>query len=223
MIQRFLVSVLRSGLTEVSGDDRILEDLFQDDYELTDTEFAAIKDIFDTPPKVHHGYGRSEAEFPQYSLLLNNEQEVETYLGDDAGSVNDPEDEAYGADILSSLWEHHFEILCYAEHPDVVLYMYEVGKSIMLASFPTLQEQGIYDMSLSGSELSPPEMAWLPEHIFGRRLRFKCRREFQRKNRGAALGKAFAVRGIHVDKGGSPSDVGGVQTLVTITEDSSEE
>lgn len=212
MIQRLLYDTLKAGIETIHADMKILEQLFGDMFELSDEEIEGIKTAFTTkPPNVIHGYARTDSDFPLYSIVLGNEGEAETYLGDVAGMVDDPSSEDFGTDVLSSIWESTFQILCYTEHPDLTVYYYEIAKSILLAA--DLYSWGVVDWSLSGMDLAP-DPRYIPEHLFARQLTFRGQYEFQRFDRGSRLGKAFKVAGIHVDKSGSPSDVGGVKTLV---------
>jgi hypothetical protein len=152
---------------------------------------------------------------PVYSILLGNENETEKWLHDDSGTIDDPEHESFGADILSSIWQHHYNILTYTEHPDLTAYYYEIAKSILLASNAYFTERDLYDVDISGADL-PPDPKYLPEHLFVRQMMFRCNREFRRVDRSSRFGRAFKVRGMHVDRSGSPSDVGGAVTSVTI-------
>jgi hypothetical protein len=215
MIERFLYTTLKDGIQAMLDDLAILDDLFVDLYELEQSEVDKIKEVFtEDPPGVIHSYARTETSIPVFSIVLESENESEHFLGDDAGMIDDPEDPDFGADCKSTIWDHKYQILCYTEHPDLTLYYYEMAKSIFLTA--DLSSYGLFMTHLSGADLMP-DPRYIPEHLFVRRLSFECSREFLRLDRGSKLGKAFRVRGIHVDKSGSPSDVGGVKTLVDPT------
>lgn len=215
MIQRFLYTTLTAGLETIQNDLTLLDELFREFYELSREESEAIKTAFQTkPPGVIHGYARSETDFPVYSIVLQNEAESEHFVGDDAGMIDDTDDPDFGADCKSTIWEHHYQILCYTEHPDLTLYYYEIAKAILLTA--NLPSYGLHLVHLSGADLMP-DPKYLPEHLFVRVLMFQASREFMHIDRDSKLGKAFRVRGIHVDEAGSPSDVGGVKTLVDPT------
>lgn len=212
MIQRFLYTTLKTGLENVKNDLTILDDLFIQLYELERSEVEAIKTAFQSkPPGVIHGYARLDTDFPVFSIVLQSEQEEEHYMSDDAGMLDDVDDPDYGADRISAIWSHNYNILCYTEHPDLTLYYYEIAKAIfMTADFNSLN---LFNVHVSGMDLMP-DPRYIPEHLFARQMMFKASMEFERIDRSSKLGKAFRVRGIHVDKSGSPSDVGGVKTLV---------
>jgi len=215
MIQRFIYTAIKEGLQQVADDPTLLDDLFGGNLGLEASEIAAIKTMFAAkPPAVHHGYARQDYEFPLYSIILASEGEIEHFLGNDAAPVFDEEDPDYGTDIQTSIYKHAYHILCYAEHPDVVTYIYEFAKAVFLAQGDYFDSVGLFEVNISGMDLAP-DPRYVPENLFVRQIMFECQREFCRVDRDSKLGKAFKVRGIHVDKSGSPSDVGGVQTLVT--------
>ena len=214
MIQRFIFLALKDGIDQITEDLTLLELLFEDLYELDPKEVEAIKTHFASkPPTVIHGYAPRDVVLPVYSIILGNEAESERFLNDDAPQITDPEDPDFGADVKSSIWDHTYHILTYAEHPDVTSYYYEIAKSILLSSNDFFVERDLFDIRMSGQDLAP-DPRYMPEHAFARRLAFSCDREFRRVDRDSKAGKAFKVAGIHIDKSGSDSDVGGVKTLV---------
>lgn len=217
MIERLIYRVLKDGIAQLAANPAILEDLFIGQHGLTAAEFASIKKLFlAQPPGVHHGYAHTENNFPLYAIILDSEGESTAFLAADAAPL--PEDDPdYPSDVSSALWRHNYSILTYAEHPDVALYYYEIAKTIMFAARDFfVNESGLFNLVLSGMDFAP-DPRYLPEHLFLRRLSFQCESEFQRVVTGKNL-KAFKVRGIAVDSSGSPSDVGGVPTLVTVHE-----
>ena len=216
MIQRLLYTAMIRGLEAIKADPTILDDLFLENYELTQTEVDGIKVFFAAkPPTVVHGYARSDQEPPLYSIILAAEREADAVIGDEAGIEEDAMDPDFGADQYTALWEHTFHLMCLAEHPDVCTYLYEVAKAIILLAKPTFIPFGVYGLTLSGQDLAP-DPRYVPEHFFVRQLVISCRAELLTTAKSTALSKAFKVAGIHIDKSGSPSDVGGVKTLVTI-------
>lgn len=217
MIQRFIYAALKQGIEEIKADPAILQHLFGDHFSLTETEVQAIQKVFDEKtPHVVHGFLPLDAKLPAYSITLQNEEEAETVLGDEAGIIDDPDDPDYGADVYASIWSHNYNVLCYAEHPDVTSYLYEAAKAIFLSAKPIFIDEALFEIHLSGMDLAP-DPRYIPEHLFVRQLGFRCQREFQQVDYLSKLRKAFRVRGLHVDRSGSPSDVGGVKTLVTVS------
>ena len=215
MIERFLYMALDDGITQITEDPTLLDLIFEDLFELDETEVEGIKTVWAAkPPSVIHGYAPRDVDPPVFSIVLQAESETERFLNDDGLQITDVEDEDFGADCKVSIWQHSYNILIYTEHPDVTAYYYQVAKSILLASGDFFVDRDIHAIQLSGSDLAP-DPRYIPEHLFARNLTFKCDRLFTRIDRDSKAGKAFQVAGIHIDKTGSASDVGGVKTLVT--------
>lgn len=213
MIQRFIFDALKDGIAQINADLTIIEQLFRDVYCLDEAEIAGIKVVWAAqPPEVRHGYAPLDIEVPTFSIVLSNETETEKWLGNLEGQVLDGPD--FGADILGTLWTHNYNILVYTKHPDVTAYYYEIAKTIILERNEFFADLGLMDIDISGQDLMP-DSRYIPEHFFARTMQFNCMRKFSRIDRDSKLGKAFKVAGIHVDKSGSPSDVGGVKTQVT--------
>jgi hypothetical protein len=217
MIQRFLYTAIRNGLDNITADPKILEELFGDVYELPTTEVDAIKTLFSTtPPDVHHGYPRRDYEFPLYSIIMSAEDEGTHVMGDYVGYDDDPASPNYRADQMGSFWNHSYQVHCYAEHPDVTAYIYEVAKNILLGGESYFSSKGLFDIHVSGMDLAP-DPRYIPEHLFVRQLGFKCQREFCRTDKDSLAHKAFSLDGVYIDRGNASSeDVGDVKTLVTV-------
>lgn len=215
MIQRLIYRALNQGIQAAVNDPSIIEDLFSGNYSLEKPEVDTIISAFadKATPNVIHGYARTDSQFPLYSIVLGNEREDEVYMNNLAGQVEDLDAEDFGADILSSLWVHDFLILTVTEHPDLTVYYYELAKAFLLA-YPFGEEGDLFDIRISGMDLAP-DPRFMPSHLFVRQLKFECSREFARTDLSSLRDKAFRISGIHIDKSGSPSDVGGVKTNVT--------
>lgn len=214
MIQRLIYQVLQRGIELANEQPEILEDLFQENYSLTRDEVDGIKRFFrEQTPNVIHGWARSDSTFPLYSIVLVRETETEHFMADDAGQIEDPDSPDYNADCYSTVWQHDFDVIAYAEHPDSVQYMYELAKSTFFAAEEAFILQGLFELHLSGSDVPPAP--YVPEHLFLRRLTFSTQREFLRTDKRSKLSKAFTVSGLHVDRSGSPSSPGPVKSNIT--------
>jgi len=216
MIQRYLIDLLQDGFDAIVADPIILEDIFLENYGLAGEEVAAIKTFFAAHPvSLVNGYSRQDNKYPAIAITLGSESESQTVLGDDGGMVMDENDENFRCDINTAIWEHTYFLTVISEHPDTTAYYYEIAKTILLAGLEQLIEKGLASIKVSGEELLL-DPAYMPEHLFLRRIIFSCERELQQINRDSRLFKASRVEGIAVDKSGSPSDVGGVKTNVTV-------
>lgn len=215
MIHRYITAILSTGIAAYRADPVLVDDLFEQLYELEDTEIAAIKTYFAQKGlNVYNGYPRANSAPPFVAVILANEGESDTYIGDYAGMITEDGHAIYGADVEGSIWKHTYHLPVVTEHPDVTSYMYELVKTVMLAGLRTLVDQECMDFSFAGMDLSP-DPRYLPERYFVRQLVFSCKRQFSRIDRDSRLTKAFEISGIHIDRSGSPRDVGDVQTLVT--------
>ncbi len=215
MIQRFLFMALVDGLLQLQEDPTILDQLFEELWELAPQEVEGIKTYFAANPmNVIHGYAPRDVKLPTYSIVMMDEHESNKFLNDDTRQVMDEESSDFGADVKGSVWNHTYHILTFTEHPDVASYYYEIAKSILFASLDFFADRDLFDIDISGGSLAP-DPNYMPEHLFERRVVFRCERLFERVDRESKAGKAFQVGGIHIDKSGSPSDVGGVKTLIT--------
>lgn len=223
MIQRYLIDILQDGFDAFTADPLLLEDIFLENYGLSTSEVAAIKTYYAAHPVLLvNGYARQDNRYPAIAITLGNEGESQTVLGDDAGMVEDATDPNYRCDINSAIWEHTYFLTVISEHPDVTAYYYEMAKIILLSGLEVLTEKGLASIKVQGQELML-DPAYMPEHLFMRRIIFTCERELQQISRNSRLSKAFRVGGIAVDKSGSPSDVGEVNTNVIPYFDDGEE
>jgi hypothetical protein len=216
MIQRTLFNILKIGIDEITRDISILEDLFIEQHNLESAEVASIVTLWKAkPPNVIHGYADADSKFPLYAITLLGERETDKFIGDSAGDVMDENDPDFPGEQNSSIWRHEYAIWVYSDHPDVTSYYYEVAKHVILTAGPIFIQNFIMDIDVAGMDMTP-DPRYLPSHLFVRQLKFSCKRELLRVDPESKLGKAFKVSGIHVDSSGSPSDVGGVKTNVTI-------
>jgi len=215
MIHRYINSILTAGIAAYKADPRLVDDLFENLYDLEDTEVEAIKTYFaDKGLNVYNGFPRLDSKIPFVAIILAGENEAETFLGNYVGMVDDDGDTLYGADIEGSFWNHVYHLPVVSEHPDVTSYMYELVKMALLVGLSVLSDKGCFQYSFSGADLAP-DPRYIPARMFVRQLTFSCERQFARLDRDSRLSKAFAVAGLHVDSSGSSGSVGGVKTLVT--------
>lgn len=214
MIERIIVDVLRRGLDQVRQDPTLIDALFVDVLDYAPQESAQIKvALAKRAPQAQMGYIREDATMPRYSVTLQGEQEVENALGDYAGmaseTLGDPD---FGCSTYGAIWEHNYQIMCYAEHPDLVSHLYELAKSILMANRRYFLEKNCQSKILGGMDLSP-DAGYLPEHLFCRVMSLRCQREFTMVDRDSRLGRAFAVTGIAAPPA-SPYSNGDAQTLI---------
>ena len=215
MIHRFVHQILTTGIAAYKADPKLVDDLFDQLYDLEDTEIVAVKAYFlEHGLNVYSGYPRRDAKPPFVAIILAQENEAETFLGNYVSMVDDDGNTLFGADIEGSFWNHIFHLPVVSPHPDVTSYLYELVKTVLFAGLAYLDEQSCFQYSFSGADLAP-DPKYIPENLFVRQLTFSCQRQFARIDRDSRLTKAFAISGVHIDSSGSPSDVGSVETHVT--------
>lgn len=216
MIHRLLHTILTSGIQTIVDDVSLLDDLFERNYVLEDSEVDAIKEYYaEHPPEIINGYARKDSDFPLVAIVLADEGESESFLADDAGPVLDEDSPYVNSDISAAIWSHTYNFLIYTDHPDISTYYYEIVKMIILGGLPILIDDGCFEFSLRGGDLAP-DPKYLPQHLFARQLTFTCQRELQILDRNSRLLKAFRIGGIYVDSSGSNRDVGEVNTNVNL-------
>jgi len=233
MIERFIYTALTDGLAELTAEPVRLERVFDFFMGLDDAEVAKIRTYYASdPPNVIHNFPRENSPFPLFAIVLKNESEPTKFLGDFAGQITDLDLDAYegfeadgvdGSEVFGSIYQHSFNIMVYAKHPDVCIWYYHLAKYIMTRARAFFVECGLFDMELGGQDVAP-DPRYIPAFLFARTLRFSCQRQFEVVGEPASEaeggGRVRAVAGLHV-AGGSNTTVDGddavpgVKTLVT--------
>ncbi len=217
MIQRLLFTALFNAVARIASDTTLVNQLFAANYGLLPNEVAAIQTYFSTnPPKVVQGYARADAKMPLYAVLLQGEAQSDYSIGDNAGMTMGigAGQLGYGCETIGTFWDQNFQIYCYAENPDMAVYMYEIAKSALLVNRTFFQDNGVIDPMVSGMDLAP-DPRYLPEHLFCRVLAFRCKQQLELVDYDSGVGRAFQITGIAVPPGTSQSN-GGAETLVTV-------
>jgi hypothetical protein len=171
--ERLLLAVLRSEVARLAADQaeatRFFSHIFDPTMSAADRAKFVAKFVAE-PPTTVLSYPRTSAEFPCFAVVLDSETEVQPLLGDHVGETVEGEDEDEPAEYQGSIFEHVHAVYTYAEHPDIVAYLYQLSKLILLGAKPALMRSGLIDVSFAGGELSPEEM-YLPDNMFARQLR----------------------------------------------------
>jgi hypothetical protein len=173
LVERLLLAVLRSEVARLAASEseatRIFSHIFDPTMTAEDRALFVAR-FMSEPPKTVLSYPRETAEFPCYAVVLDSESETQPILGDHAGETVDGEDEDEAAEYQGSIFEQVHAVYTYAPHPDLVSYLYQLSKMILLGAKPALMRSGLATLSLAGGELSPEEM-YLPDGMFARQLR----------------------------------------------------
>ena len=217
MVERLVFDVIRQGIEFCKATPGWITTFFVEQAGLETTEAAEIEAIFQKrPPDLIHGYARRDADFPLYAVTLGSEQESEVFIGDEGGYLGDAEDPDRGTDLYGAIFAYNINVLVYANHPDLCLYLYQLLRAMLINGLPELKAGDLHNIRFSGGDMAP-DPAWVPAGLFLRRFTVSFAREYQQPMPGSNLGRAWRVQSIHVDEAGAPGrDVGGVLTHVTV-------
>lgn len=218
MIERILFNAIQNGIDGYTADPEEIVYIFNKIHGLQLTEAEAIRDLWkEKPPELHHGYARANSDFPAFHLVLTGENEDTHFLGEEPMQFLDEGHEDHGAFVHGSIWKHTYNVLVYAQHPDVCLYMYQLLKAIFAAQDTYLKNCGVLRAHYSGSDMAP-DQNWMPAGLFLRRFTIEALTEYNQVTPDAE-GRAWKVAGIHVDSSGAPGEFVGTKTLVTVSEE----
>jgi hypothetical protein len=234
MVERLVFTAVEDGVRFLVQNPDVLVEFLVEEAGLHPDEATKVKDLYvatqgragieERPgPSVVHGYARADTAFPAYAITLGAESENQTFLGDEGAMDDDPESATYGADTFSAIFGYTVNIMVYAQHPDLVLYLYQLLKHALVTAFPLFKQEDLFDLKINGADMAP-DPAWVPAGLFLRRLTLNCNRQYRQTQVNTALGRAWKIRGVHIDaRGAVGEDVGGVQTQVTFPEDPADE
>lgn len=114
------------------------------------------------------GYARQGVDLPCVAIILGDERTSTQLLADFVGETLEGE-KGDTADYVGTFWDHAFPLWIYAEHPIVTVVIYQIVKMILLGANHVLEEGGLLEMTLSGTELGP-NSEYVPENVFARVL-----------------------------------------------------
>ena len=212
MIHRFIHKALTEGLARFRTDPTLFNQLFVQLYGLSQSEVDAVRKRFLAhPPRIEHAFSPEAATLPCYSVVMGSEQQAQAVLGNSAGYFSTAITQTQP--VFSTVWRHSYTILCYAQQPDLVEYLYEMAKASMYFQIDYFLQQSLMEISLGGQELMVEERA--PERPFNRALTFSCAREFRFFTKDAPR-QPFSVDGVFVQDGvGNGKD--GLSANITTT------
>lgn len=211
MIERHIKSVLEDGIAALVENKKLIVELFVEQHELDVEEATQIANFFvEAPPTVVLGYARGDTSFPCYSVVLADENESQDFIG-----YQLDHDEERGIDNVGALFDHVYSIIVYAQNPDAALYYYEVLKYLMiLAVVRSFQNLNLMNVKFSGAELAPDQTT-MPAGLYLRRFTMRASREYNLPDLLSRVGRAWKIRGVHVNSETNPRDVLEVNPKVT--------
>tara|TARA_Y100000034_G_C6892969_1_gene411212 strand:- start:1044 stop:1712 length:669 start_codon:yes stop_codon:yes gene_type:complete len=172
--QRIVLEVMRTGVTAVTANTSVLDNILQD---LTSAELTKAKAYWAShPPTVVQSFARfSETPFPIWALTLQGDDTAQDFLGQGDMALLDANDFTIGSEFRS-LDTATFTIFVYAEHPDVVVWYYKILKRILKMGFLRMVNNGLHDPTLDGADVQP-DPRYIPENVFIRRITLKVEYE----------------------------------------------
>jgi len=172
MFERVLYDVVSDRLALYTATPTLLNEIFQPDgrtFRIADEEMAKIRALFADPqksPKVRHGYARSLADLPCYTIVLSNESVLEHFLADEVtDDITTNDTTIYGA-----VEERTYTILVYADSPDLCYIMYKVLKAIIIGGIRQMMADGnALETTYSGMEIEASPQ-YIPETVYLRAI-----------------------------------------------------
>lgn len=234
MLARTIHSALTQGWSAYLGPNSqvLFEDLFGRVYELSDTEVTNIGAYFrSNPPKINHGFPRdSITTAPAIFLYTLTAQQPNFALNDFGGfgaapttpsaqgyapgsslvpgAISSVPSAAGAAFILSSLWQHTFQIMTLARGgPERIMYCVEINKSILLAAKNYFLSKAIQSVALQTSEVQFRDDL-SPSDLFAASITMQCGREFSQADTSQSLQDAFKLPGLIGPPGSDSHHVG---------------
>lgn len=121
-------------------------------------------------PRVVLNYPREHAEIPCYAIVLDPETEKE-FVGSIVGVTQFVGGEAIDGEAPQdgSEWTSTIGVLCYAEHPELLIWMYQVAKFMLARNRARLLDEFEVRVSLSGRDFGF-EKRFLPRFVYRRAL-----------------------------------------------------
>lgn len=213
MLERLLFTAISDGMKVLEEDPGQVEEFFLA-LGLDAAESAKARAIFSAKvPTVIHGYPQGSTVMPVVAITLMGDSEDTKFLGDEGAYDPDTETDEYAA-----IYGLSFGILIYGQHPDATLYFYHLVRAILINAHEFLEKEGaLHNMRWNGADLAP-DPSLIPGGVYIRRITLTASQEYTQPLAASKVGRAFKVRGIHVDaRGDAGADTGGVLTQVTTT------
>lgn len=201
LIERILLAVLRSEVERLSQDKDECSRFFSHFYDPIAGQSERekfVSNFMKHPPEVVLGYPRTSAAFPCLSIVLASEDETQNALGDFVTQTGDLSTERNPTEYVGAHFSQAHMIYVYAEHPDVVVYLYQFAKLCLFGAKQTLLEAGCTEVSFSGGELAPDE-GYLPENMFVRYLQVRTVAQVTIPKLLLVDPRRIRVTGIHMD------------------------
>lgn len=163
-----IIKTLLNDTTEMFKNDRAEATRFFTWFFDTTTDAASlvsfINAFINRPPIAKLGYSRVGADLPCFGIVLENEDEQESFMGDHVGEDGSGRD---AFDYTGAFFDARYGIFVYAENPDMTAMLYQYAKAVIHAGKGFLFSCGVLTIQLSGGDLAPDDN-YMPENMFVR-------------------------------------------------------
>lgn len=185
MFERTIYDVIQAGIDRLSDGTTeagaLLKHLLKSPG-LNDAEIDNLVTFWNSDegrPHIVHQFARKGAQLPLYAIVLAAENQEQFYLGDEAGMLLDEAcieefeqlSEAINQDIDVEVqrWRFVYNVITYAENPDVCIGYHRVLRTIMLRAKRALLDEGAEEPEISGTDLVA-DPRYLADNVFTRQL-----------------------------------------------------
>jgi hypothetical protein len=234
MFERTIYNVVQAGIDRLTAGHNGTQTLLKLNLAspgMTDAEVDTMVTFWNSDqgkPHIIHQFARKGAQLPLYSIVLAAENQDQFYLGDfgldrirdDCPIDLDELSDQLGVTVELEIqrWRFVYNIITYAENPDVCIGYHRVLRTIMLRAKKVLLEDGAEEPEISGTDLVA-DPRYLADNIFTRQLTVSVKAHVVYPTNidlgPLALARGTKVAGIHV-----ADNVTGVDPLlVPYTED----
>lgn len=222
MIERQIYTALDEGLTAILAEPARLRVFLERTLRLARAEATEIIELMLAHrPRIIHAFPRrEESTFPLWAISLIDERESKRFLNNytglaDSDFLGSADARFIESEMIGSQYITDIGVYTIASNPDTCHYFYQLSKYILTNARQSLVAGPILDVSFSGSDLSP-ELQYLPQHLFSRRLMVAVTHKFEILGERSPIIRD--IEGLHID-GPRISDVRQYIDPVPSTED----
>lgn len=204
-IERIIYRILTNEIEAFKSDPAAFEAFIYSGTKSTD-EAAKARAYFELhPPTVIHGFPRTDSVFPCIAIVLAGEGIAQDYIGEDAYNTDENgmmflDSDGMAMDMHVRRWNHNFDALIYADHPDICLYYYNLARQILMAGKNEFIRNDYDQVSFTGADLAP-DPRYSPEFLFLRRLGISLQSDLTYSTKENSFYQSYRMQGIGVDPG----------------------
>lgn len=203
MIERQIYTALDEGLTAILAEPARLRVFLERTLRLARAEATEIIELMLAHrPRIIHAFPRrEESTFPLWAISLIDERESKRFLNNytglaDSDFLGSADARFVESEMIGSQYITDIGVYTIAANPDTCHYFYQLSKYILTNARQSLVAGPILDIGFSGSDLSP-ELQYLPQHLFSRRLMVAVTHKFEILGERSPIIRD--IEGLHID------------------------